>query len=112
MPRQKITDRVESLRQKRAQIDAQLQAAEARQKEQARKADTRRKVIAGALAVEHMEKNKDSEFARTMRRLLDEYVTRPADRRLFPDLPLLGDQNAVAAAAQEVTGDTIHPNTV
>jgi hypothetical protein len=51
------------------------------------KPNTRRKVIAGALALEHFEKNRDSEFGRIMFRLLDEYVVRPHDRALFPDLP-------------------------
>ncbi|OYV24712.1 MAG: hypothetical protein B7W99_00870 [Rhodospirillales bacterium 20-58-10] len=86
MPRQKPTDRIEALRQKRAQLDAQLKAAEARATEQARKEDTRRKVIAGALALEHMSKNPNSEFAKIMGKLLDEYV-RTNDRYLFPSLP-------------------------
>ena len=56
-----------------------------------RKADTRRKVIAGALALEHFVANRNSEFARILFRLLDEYVVRPHDRGLFeflspPDL--------------------------
>jgi hypothetical protein len=87
MPRSSSTDRLELLRKKRDQIDAQLKALEARNKQTERKADTRRKVIAGALALEHFERNRDSEFGRIMFRLLDEYVVRPHDRALFPDLP-------------------------
>ncbi|MBV9825370.1 MAG: mobilization protein [Alphaproteobacteria bacterium] len=71
------------MRDKRAQLDAQLKALEAREKQAERKADTRRKVIAGALALEHFEKNRDSEFGRLLYRLLDEYVVRPHDRALF-----------------------------
>lgn len=100
MPRMKSTDKIEALRQKQAQIAAQLKAEEARQKDTDRKADTRRKVIAGALAVEHMEKNPASEFARVMGRLLDEYVTRPADRALFPNL---SDKPANSAAKSHAT---------
>src|SRR4051794_31307240 len=87
MPRRSSADRLELLRQKRDQLDAQLKALEARNKQTERKADTRRKIIAGALALEHFERNRDSEFARTLLRLLDEYVVRPHDRALFPDLP-------------------------
>src|ERR1700724_1351341 len=87
MPRRNTTNRLELLRQKRDQLDAQLKALEARNKQAERKADTRRKVIAGALALEHFEKNRDSEFGRVMFRLLDEYVVRPHDRALFSDLP-------------------------
>jgi len=87
MPRLSTKDRAELLRRKRDQLDAQLKALEARSKQAERKADTRRKVIAGALALEHFEKNRDSKFGRVMLRLLDEYVVRPHDRALFPDLP-------------------------
>ena len=87
MPRRTTTDRLELLRQRRDQLDEQLKALEARKKETERKADTRRKVIAGALALEHFEANRDSEFGRVLFRLLDEYVVRPHDRALFPYLP-------------------------
>ena len=86
MPRRTTTDRLQTLRERRDQLDAQMRALEARKKEAERKADTRRKVIAGALALEHFEANKGSEFARTFLRLLDEYVVRPHDRMLFPVL--------------------------
>jgi hypothetical protein len=75
------------LRRKRDQLDAQMKALEARNKQTERKADTRRKVIAGALALEHFEANRDSEFGRVLFRLLDEYVVRPHDRALFDFLP-------------------------
>jgi hypothetical protein len=87
MARRTATDRLELLRQKRDQLDAQLRALEARNKQTERKADTRRKVIAGALALEHFEANRDSEFGRVLYRLMNEYVVRPHDRALFPFLP-------------------------
>ena len=87
MPRKSTPDRLQSLRQKRDRLDAQLKLLEARNKDAERKADTRRKVIAGALALEHFETNRDSEFARTLYRLLEECVVRPYDRILFPFLP-------------------------
>jgi hypothetical protein len=90
MPRKSAADRLQTLREKREQLDAQLKALEARNKQAERKADTRRKVIAGALALEHYEKNPDSEFHRIIFRLLDEYVVRPHDRALFPELSEAG----------------------
>ena len=87
MPRLSTQERAEILRRKRDQLDAQLKALDARAKQAERKADTRRKVIAGALALEHFEKNRESEFGKILYRLLDEYVVRPHDRALFPDLP-------------------------
>jgi hypothetical protein len=86
MPYKSTTDRLTLLREKRDQLDAQLRALEARAKKTERKADTRRKVIFGALGREHYEKNPDSEFHHIMFRLLDEYVVRPHDRALFPEL--------------------------
>jgi hypothetical protein len=87
MARRTTTDRLELLRRKRDQLDAQMRALDARNKQAERKADTRRKVIAGALALEHFEANRDSEFGRLLFRLLDEYVVRPHDRALFGFLP-------------------------
>jgi len=97
MTRRTTTDRLDLLRRKRDQLDAQMKALEARNKQTERKADTRRKVIAGALALEHFEANRDSEFGRIMFRLLDEYVVRPHDRALFDFLP---DSEPLAGQAQ------------
>ena len=47
--------------------------------------DARRKIVAGALALEHTIRNPGSEFARVLVRLLDEYA-RPHERFLFADL--------------------------
>jgi hypothetical protein len=56
-----------------------------RKQQSERKADTRRKIIAGALALEHLGKNKDSAFTRVLWPLFDEYITRPQDRALMND---------------------------
>lgn len=53
--------------------------------EQQRKNDTRRKIIAGALALEHAQH--DPDFAATLAGLLNEHVTKPQDRALFDFLP-------------------------
>ncbi|TWB15537.1 hypothetical protein FBZ89_114131 [Nitrospirillum amazonense] len=87
MARKTSTDKLEGLKKRRDEIDARIQAVSARLKDELRKAATRRKVIAGALALEHSEKNPESAFAKQMDRLLDEYVIRPHDRALFPQLP-------------------------
>ena len=76
-PEQKIAD----LEKKQSQIKAQIQKAKAQARDTERKADTRRKIVAGALALEHMAH--DSEFAATMHRLLNRHVKRDSDRLLF-----------------------------
>jgi hypothetical protein len=81
-----VTDeRLAALVARKAKLQRQIDALAYRSKKEARAADTRRKVIAGALALEHAAKNRGSEFARVMIRLLDEYA-RPAERFLFADL--------------------------
>jgi hypothetical protein len=102
MARIKSTDKLTKLQEQIKQLQAQEAAIVARQKEQDRKNETRRKVIAGALAIEHWEKNPQSEFGRVFTRLLGEYVTRPSDRALFPDLPPIpGPDNTPAQAPVE-----------
>lgn len=81
--------RLQKLRQKKQQIDAQINKMASLQRAHERKLDTRRKIIAGALALHHAAKNPDDQFSRKLVRLLDEYVTKPYERSLFglPALP-------------------------
>ena len=76
-------DRLKKLREKKAAIDAQIRDLSARDRQQQRKDETRRKIILGAFALEHLEKNKTSPFAKTLLPLLDEYVSRQYDRDLL-----------------------------
>jgi len=96
MPRLTTTDKMATLRKRQEEIANQLKLLEAREREQARKDDSRRKIIAGALALEHFEKNPESDFGRQMFRLLDEYVE-PRNRGLFPNLPAKGTGTPKAA---------------
>lgn len=67
-----------------------LQKYEAQQRTLTRRLDTRKKIIAGALALEHMQF--DGRYGQAFRALIDEYVTRDQDRALF-DLPPLPDDD-------------------
>lgn len=60
-----------------------------------RKLDTRRKIIAGALALEHMKR--DGAFRAALLALLDEYVTKEPERLLFGLTPLPDDAAPTAA---------------
>lgn len=81
-------DRIAKLEARRDQIDAQLKAVRARDRQQKRKEDTRRKIIAGSLAERHAQQNPDSEFATIMLRLIREYVVTDTERALFDLDPL------------------------
>lgn len=77
---------LEQLLEKRQKLDEQIRAKKARirseQSKRRRKEDTRRKIITGALALEHASQNPDSEFARTLLALLETHVN-VKDRHLF-----------------------------
>lgn len=90
-PEQKIADlkkkeaEIKAQQKKKLdQIKAQLQNENAKIATAARKKDTRRKVIAGALAIKHMEH--DPAFAETMRKLIQDNVERPEDKELLREL--------------------------
>ena len=76
----------ETLRRRRVK----LQKYEAQQRTLGRRLDTRKKIIAGALALEHMQF--DGRYGQAFRALIDEYVTRDQDRALF-ELPPLPDDD-------------------
>jgi hypothetical protein len=57
---------------------------EAREKQEQRKRDTRRNALTGAAVLAHAAL--DASFAATLRDLLDQAVTKPADRELLADL--------------------------
>jgi len=80
-------DKIKTLEQRLAKVQRDLRKAKSAQEDEARRLDARRKIIAGALALEHLDKNPHSEFGKVLFRLLDEYA-RPDDRQLFPFLPV------------------------
>lgn len=71
----------EALLERRSQIEARLKRLDAQERTRERKADTRRKIIAGALALEHAERDED--FGRELWKLIDSRVERERDRELF-----------------------------
>ena len=90
--REAIEEQIATLKatsdKKLAQLQARLKAAKAREKEKERKRDTRRKVIAGALALEHMGRNPDTEFTRIMAMMIEQYTLGDTERALFQLPPL------------------------
>jgi hypothetical protein len=92
-------ERIKKLQAKQAAIRDEIAQLKEKAAKEERKRDTRRKIIAGALALEHFEKNVGSEFGKTMLRLLNEYVPEK-DRSLFdflapvPEKPVTLDDAA------------------
>lgn len=77
-----------------ARIRAQIKAQDARDKAKARKAETRYKIIEGALCNKHRLANPNSELAKTMNRLLNEYVIKD-DERLYFGLDVLPEDEKI-----------------
>jgi hypothetical protein len=84
----KIDERIATLQTRLQQLKAQQQRVAARQKSmesrRSRKADTRRKILIGAIVFARIEQGRFSEAE--LRGWVDEALTRPDDRALF-DLP-------------------------
>ena len=83
MPRTAKTpeQRLAELEKQQEQIKARIQREKAKLRTTERKRDTRRKIIAGALALEHA--GHDPAFGEQLQRILHRYVERPEDRALF-----------------------------
>jgi uncharacterized protein YlxW (UPF0749 family) len=77
--------RIAELEQKLRQLKAREQAVEARRRtlesRRSRKADTRRKILVGAIVLARVERGEISES--DLRRWLDQALVRPDDRGLF-----------------------------
>ena len=80
-PRKTPEERLAELKIKQGQIKARIQKEAAKLQGEERKKDTRRKIIAGALALEHAAT--DADFGTALNRLLFRYVDRAEDRALF-----------------------------
>ena len=81
MSRKTPEEKIAELTQQRRQLDAQIEKHRARVRVQERKDDTRRKIIAGALALEHA--SIDPAFREELHKLIRQHVTRDGDRALF-----------------------------
>ena len=86
MPRANPQERRRKLEEKQARIKAELQRLNARERQAERKRETRRKILAGAMVLDRVERGAVAEklFLDDM----DRFLERDKDRALF-DLPPL-----------------------
>jgi hypothetical protein len=75
------TDKIEKLKAQRATLEARIRREQGREKSRQRTADTRRKILAGAAALDEAEK--DAAYKASLMGLLGRFLTRPDDRALF-----------------------------
>ena len=81
---------LEKLKKQREALDARIQAAEARSRNNERKKDTRRKILVGAYYLEQAQKNNQAWTA--LQQIMTGYLTRDSDRKLFDLSPLTVQQ--------------------
>lgn|ERR1019366_101876 len=112
MPRQRKVDdeTLKTLEQRLAKAQRDLARARAFQKDEERRLDTRRGVIAGHIALKHFERNAGTDWSKQYFRLLDEYVL-PRDRHLFAFLPVreappASQDNSPGGGDTDTTGET------
>ena len=73
--------KLETLKAKKEQIEARIKNIEAKEHSRAKKDDTRRKILIGAMVMEQM--GKTNEAKSKVLASLDGFLTRPLDRKLF-----------------------------
>lgn len=76
----KNVKRLDRLKAKKDQLNAQIQALEAAENARERKRATRRKILVGAYYIEQTNTDAEQE---AMRQRMDGYLTRDSDRTLF-----------------------------
>lgn len=74
-------NKLDALTEKRDQINAQIQAIKAREKEQQRKDDTRRKVLIGSVVLKMLKTGEMPE--ERLNTILDKHLDKQRDRDLF-----------------------------
>lgn len=81
MPRRDLKTRIDELKERRARVDAELERLRRQASARERKRDTRRKIVAGATVLAAAAENRKVES--WFRKLLEQRVRKPDDRRLF-----------------------------
>ena len=91
MPRAEPEARVKKLEEAQARLNAELQRARGRLAQEKRKRDTHRKILAGAMALDRVERGEVSE--QRFKADMDRFLDKDRDRELF-GLPPRADSAA------------------
>jgi len=75
-----IEQRLEQLKQKKEHLAAQIQKIENSKKSKERKTDTRKKILVGSY---YLDKAKKENTYDDIVQIMDEYLTRDSDRKIF-----------------------------
>ncbi len=97
-----MVNRLEQLKKKREQLNAQIQKVEASTRTKERKQETRRKILVGAYFLNKAEEENSME---DLTQQIDDYLTRNIDRVLF-GLPALDKENKGTGSQSRRNADT------
>ena len=109
MARKKLTDQLDDEKKRQGQINARVKELQAKVLKEVRKADDRRKFVAGGLVLEYRKKYPDDPFSIKLNKLIAEHVTRPHDRALF-ELDPLPEKNTNGQSSQADDTQLANPN--
>lgn len=89
-------DKVKLTRREKLELEIRqkmerLKDLDAQERVKERKRETRRKIVAGEIALQHMDINDN--FKTTLNMLLNKHVTRPNDRELFDLRPFENNED-------------------
>jgi len=87
----KASDELGALLKRREKLEDKIKQAQARQKEQDRLTEEKRKLVAGGIFLEFIAANPDHDLAKSLSELLEKNLSRPSDRALFSPTVSLGD---------------------
>jgi hypothetical protein len=107
-----LSDRIAEIKARKEKLAAQLNTLSAKAKTEARKNDTRRKIVVGAAMLTAIEKDED--LARVVRKVLTRFISRDRDRSVVADLlgpspAPPGDASAVPTVAAQPAAGSLPP---
>lgn len=102
-----MPSKLEQLEKQQANIKKQIHAEKAKQRQQQRKDDTRRKVLLGAYVQVKMEES--ANYKAELLAGLESYLTRPNDRALFGFEPLPEKTDAEDKTETALEQDALTP---
>ncbi|EGR0536022.1 hypothetical protein E4J49_25120 [Vibrio parahaemolyticus] len=81
-----MSDTLQKLKARQEQLNAKIKLIEQKEKEKARKEETRKKILLGAMIMEGMANS--SEYEAMIMKNVDKYLKTDRDRKLFGLAPL------------------------
>lgn len=92
-------EKLKKLLEQREILNARIRQQQNRENDKKRKADTRRKILAGAAVLD--EASKHPAYGKELYSLLDRFLVRKDDRALFDLPPLPGKEDAKQGPSQK-----------